>query len=203
MQVEEGYYHNHTFQATVKYNPWLQFTASPPSVADLNNDGTYFIIVHVGRLVAELILLSFPSSGQKEVIAVPNVELDPSGSGDYITQYYAVIVLNGVTDASKSATRFPGWNVFPKGQKPINVNGYYPPSAPPAPVIGACLFLGIKPYVVLSSHEWKTVDIIGDDNLEIITTLNDGAMYCFDYTSKLLWRYNYKNGLSIMYRYAG
>lgn len=151
--VEEGLYHNLTFDATVQYNPWLQWTASPPNVADLDRDG------------------------QAEVIGIPNVELDPSNSGDYITQYYAVVVYNGDW-ANTGATRKQGWTVFPHGETPIQVSGYYPPSAPPAPVI---------------------VDILGGPQLEIITTLNDGGMYCFDYQANLLWVYNFKHGLSIMY----
>jgi hypothetical protein len=89
---------------------WLQWTASPPSVADLDGDG------------------------KNEVIGLPNAELhDP-----YETQGYAFVVLQGAYgDGSKSAMRLPGWENFPISSQPaVRATGdWYPPDGVPAPAI--------------------------------------------------------------------
>ena len=104
--VEEQHYHLHTGDwPNPSGHEWLQWTASPPNVVDLDGDG------------------------HNEVLGVPNVELhDP-----YVTQAYAIMVLEGAYgDGSRSAQRFPGWETLPRGDAPISVDGYYPPNGVPA-----------------------------------------------------------------------
>jgi len=105
--VEENHYHLHQGDWP---NPgtgqeWLQWTASPPNVVDLNGDG------------------------HNEVVGVPNVEKnDP-----YQTQAYAVMALEGAYgDGSRSAMRLAGWETLPRGEAPVKVDGWYPPGGVPA-----------------------------------------------------------------------
>lgn len=105
--IEEDHYHLHTGAWPNPGNgqEWLQWTASPPNVVDLDGDG------------------------RNEVLGVPNVEVnDP-----YETQAYAVMVLEGAYgDGSRSAMRKPGWEDLPRGGAPISVAGWYPPNGIPA-----------------------------------------------------------------------
>ena len=151
--VEHDHYHLHTGTWPHPDNQeWLQWTASPPNVADINGDG------------------------RNEVIGIPNVEAD---TNPYITQAYAVMVLEGsYGDGQRSAMRLEGWEILPRGDAPIDVDGWYPPSAPPAPAI---------------------IDIQGDSRPEIIVSLNDGFMRAFDADAQALWRYNYTHGKAIMF----
>ena len=108
-QVEADHYHEHTGDwPSPDWAEWLQWTASPPSVADLDGDG------------------------ENEVIGVPNVEFhDP-----YETQAYAIMVLDGAYgDGSRSAMRHPGWETLPRGVLPMQVDGWYPPGGVPATAI--------------------------------------------------------------------
>jgi hypothetical protein len=108
-QVEEDHYHLHQGDwPHPSWTEWLQWTASPPSVADLDLDGRH------------------------EVIGVPNVEMHVP----YVTQAYAIMVLEGSHgDGSRSALRKAGWGTLPRGGAPIDVDGWYPPSGVPAPAI--------------------------------------------------------------------
>jgi hypothetical protein len=105
--VEENHYHLHTGDWP---NPgtgqeWLQWTASPPNVVDLNGDG------------------------RNEVLGVPNVEKNEP----YQTQAYAIMALEGAYGGgSRSAMRLAGWETLPRGGVPINVDGWYPPMGVPA-----------------------------------------------------------------------
>lgn len=150
--VEEDHYHLHTGTWP---NPagqeWLQWTASPPNVVDLDGDG------------------------RNEVVGVPNVELhDP-----YVTQSYAIMVLQGAHgDGSRSAMRLSGWETLPRGDAPIQVDGWYPPTGVPAAA---------------------TVDIQGDARPEIVVSLNDGFVHAFDAAGHELWWYDYTHGKSIMF----
>jgi len=105
--VEEAHYHNHTGEwPNPSWTEWLQWTASPPNVVDLNGDG------------------------KNEVLGVPNVEMHEP----YETQAYALMALEGAHgDGSRSAMRLPGWETLPRGGAPIIVDGYYPPMGVPAP----------------------------------------------------------------------
>ncbi len=105
-QVEENHYHLHQGDwPHPSRQEWLQWTASPPNVVDLDGDG------------------------KNEVIGIPNVEKNEP----YETQAYAVMVLEGAHgDGSRSAMRKPGWEQLPRGEWPISVAGWYPPNGVPA-----------------------------------------------------------------------
>ena len=93
---------------------WLQWTASPPSVADINGDG------------------------KNDVIGIPNAEMKEP----YETQGYAFMVLQGAYgDGSTSAMRLPGWETLPMSGKPaVRADGdWYPPGGVPAPAIANIL----------------------------------------------------------------
>jgi hypothetical protein len=127
--VEENHYHLHQGEYP---NPttqeWLQWTASPPNVVDIDGDG------------------------KNEVLGVPNVEFhDP-----YVTQAYAIMVLEGSHgDGSRSAMRKAGWEVLPRGDAPITVAGDYPPIGVPAPVT-VNIQGDAKPEVLVSLGDGKT-----------------------------------------------
>jgi hypothetical protein len=109
--VEADHYHRHAGPwPDVRETPWLQWTASPPSVADLDRDG------------------------RNEVIGLPNVEMKEP----YETQAYAFIVLDGAHGSGKrSARRHKGFLKPPLTGKPaVRPDGdWYPPSGIPAPSI--------------------------------------------------------------------
>jgi hypothetical protein len=150
--VERDHYHLHTGTwPHPSWAEWLQWTASPPAVADLDLDG------------------------RSEVIGVPNIEMHVP----YVTQAYGVMVLEGAHgDGSRSARRKPGWEVLPRGDTPIDVDGWYPPSGVPATTI---------------------VNITGDAHPEIVVSLNDGFVYAFDHSGQRLWRRNTRHGLTISF----
>jgi hypothetical protein len=110
-RVEAAHYHRHAGPwPDVRRTPWLQWTASPPSVADLDRDG------------------------RNEVIGVPNVEQHEP----YETQAYAFMVLDGAQGSGKrSARRHQGFRRLPLTGKPaVRPEGdWYPPSGIPAPTI--------------------------------------------------------------------
>jgi hypothetical protein len=151
-QVEADHYHDHVGEwPHPSWAEWLQWTASPPNVVDLDGDGN------------------------NEVLGVPNVEMHEP----YETQAYAVMVLEGAYgDGSRSARRLPGWEELPRGERPILVDGWYPPHGVPAAA---------------------TVNLQGDDRPEILVSLNDGFVYAFDADSEVLWRFNYTHGHQVMY----
>ncbi|MBN2531198.1 MAG: VCBS repeat-containing protein [Deltaproteobacteria bacterium] len=150
--VEADHYHNHIGEwPHPSWTEWAQWTHSPPNIADLDLDG------------------------KNEVIGVPNIEMNEP----YETQAYGVMVLEGAYgDGSRSAMRKAGFEELKRGDLPVKVDGWYPPSAPPAPA---------------------TVNILGDARPEIIVSLNDWFMYAFDADGQRLWRYNFSHGKSIMF----
>jgi VCBS repeat protein len=110
-RVEDDHLHRHVGAwPDVRRTPWLQWTASPPTVADLDRDG------------------------RNEVIGLPNVELGEP----YETQAYAFMVLDGAQGSGRrSARRHEGFRKLPLTRKPA-VRGkgdWYPPSGIPAPTI--------------------------------------------------------------------
>lgn len=107
--VEENHYNKQTGEwPHPKTQIWLQWTASPPVVADLNRDG------------------------KNEVIGVPNAEKNEP----YETQFYAFFVLEGAFDPQRSAMRLAGWEDPPRGGKPqTRPAGYYPPDGIPSPTV--------------------------------------------------------------------
>jgi VCBS repeat protein len=109
-QVEDDHLHRHTGAwPHVSRNAWLQWTASPPSIADLDRDG------------------------RSEVIGLPNVERHEP----YETQAYAFMVLDGAQGGgARSARRHPGFARLPLTRKPApRGDDLYPPSGIPAPTI--------------------------------------------------------------------
>jgi len=151
-QVEADHYHDHTGEwPHPSWAEWLQWTASPPNIVDLDGDG------------------------DNEVLGIPNIEMHEP----YETQAYALMVLEGAHgDGSRSAMRLQGWEDLPRGERPILVDGWYPPLGVPAAV---------------------TVNLQGDDRPEILVSLNDGFLYAFDAGAQLLWRFNYTHGRQVMY----
>jgi hypothetical protein len=108
-KVEEQHYHLHQGDwPDINLTEWLQWTQSPPSVADLDGDG------------------------KSEIIGVPNVEMHEP----YVTQAWAIMVLEGAQgDGERAALRKPGWETLPRGLGVLNVDGWYPPSGVPAAAI--------------------------------------------------------------------
>jgi VCBS repeat protein len=110
-RVEADHYHRHTGPwPDVRSTPWLQWTASPPSVADLDRDG------------------------RNEVIGLPNAEMKEP----YETQAYAFMVLDGAQRGGvRSARRHKGFRRLPLTRKPaVRPDGdWYPPSGIPAPTV--------------------------------------------------------------------
>jgi hypothetical protein len=151
-QVEEDHYHNHTGEwPHPDWTEWLQFTHSPPSVVDLDLDG------------------------KAEVLAAPNIEMNEP----YETQAYGLLALEGAHgDGSRSAMRKPGWETLPRGQWPIQVEGWYPPAGVPA---------------------ITALNLLGDAEPEVVVSLDDGFLYLFDAGGNRVWRFNYTHGKSIMY----
>jgi hypothetical protein len=109
LKVEDDHYHLHTGEwPDVKQTMWLQWTASPPNVVDIDGDG------------------------KNEVVGIPNAEMKEP----YETQSYAFVVLEGAHgDGSRSARRKAGFETLPQSDKPAVRTGedYYPPSGIPAP----------------------------------------------------------------------
>jgi hypothetical protein len=108
-KVDEDHYHLHAGDfPDVKLTMWLQWTASPPNVVDIDGDG------------------------KNEVVGIPNAEMKEP----YETQAYAFMVLEGAHgDGSRSARRKAGFETLPMSDKPA-VRGdtdYYPPSGIPTP----------------------------------------------------------------------
>lgn len=107
--VEDQHYHLHQGAwPDVSTTMWLQWTASPPNVVDVDGDG------------------------HNEVVGIPNAEMKQP----YETQGYAVMVLQGAQgDGSRSARRLPAFETLPFSEKPAvrAADDYYPPSGVPAP----------------------------------------------------------------------
>jgi hypothetical protein len=113
--VEEAHYDLHTGEwPGPSWTPWLQWTASPPSVADVDGDG------------------------DNEVIGVPNVEENEP----YETIAHAFMVLEGsYGDGSRSARRLAGWEELPETDHPWarGAGDWYPPDGVPAPSVASIL----------------------------------------------------------------
>jgi hypothetical protein len=110
-RVEQRQYHRHTGAwPSPAHQAWLQWTASPPAVADLDGDG------------------------RNEVIGLPNVERHIP----YRTQGYAFMALDGAYgDGHRSARRHRGFETLPMTNHPVyRPDGdWYPPSGIPAPTV--------------------------------------------------------------------
>ncbi len=127
--VEHNHYHLHTGSwPHPNTEKWMQWTSSPPSVADINSDG------------------------KNEVVAVANVEMDVP----YDTKHHSIMVLQGSygsgTEASK---RLPGWENLPSSGYPLNRSGlsWYPPRNPPAPTIADINNTAAGPEILYAAHD--------------------------------------------------
>ncbi len=104
-KVEENHYNLHTEEwPHPKNQEWLQWTASPPNIVDIDGDG------------------------KNEVLGIPNIEKNVP----YETQSYALMVLEGDYNDNRSAMRKSNWEILPRGKKPIKVDGWYPPKGIPS-----------------------------------------------------------------------
>ena len=110
-RVEAKHYHRHAGPwPDVRSQPWLQWTASPPTVADLDRDG------------------------RNEVIGIPNVERGIP----YRTTAYAFMAFDGAQRGGvRSARRHRGFATPPLSGRPaFRPDGdWYPPSGIPAPTV--------------------------------------------------------------------
>jgi hypothetical protein len=110
-QVERRHYHLHTGAwPSPEDETWLQWTASPPAVADLDGDG------------------------RNEVVGIPNAERHIP----YRTVAHAFMVLDGAYgDGSRSARRHRGFEKLPMSNHPVHRpdGDWYPPSGIPAPTV--------------------------------------------------------------------
>ena len=109
-RVEKRHYHLHTGAwPSPADQAWLQWTASPPAVADLDGDG------------------------RNEVIGIPNVERHIP----YRTQAHAFMVLDGAYgDGRRSARRHRGFETLPMSNNPSTdpaATGTRPPASPRRP----------------------------------------------------------------------
>ncbi len=107
--VENDHYHSHTGAwPDVNTTMWLQWTASPPNVVDIDGDG------------------------HNEVVGVPNAEQHEP----YVTQGFAFMALEGAYgDGSRSARRLAAFETLPFTDMPApRADGdWYPPDGIPAP----------------------------------------------------------------------
>jgi hypothetical protein len=110
-RVERRHYHLHVGAwPSPAHQPWLQWTASPPAVADLDGNG------------------------HNEVIGIPNVEKHIP----YRTQGYAFMALDGAYgNGHLSARRHHGFETLPMSDHPVYrpPGDYYPPDGIPAPTV--------------------------------------------------------------------
>lgn len=105
---EADEYNTHAAYPSVDTTMWLQWTASPPNVVDLDGDG------------------------KNDVVGIPNAEEHEP----YVTQKYAFMALHGnYGDGSLSARRLDAFDTLPTSDQPTpRADGdYYPPSGIPAP----------------------------------------------------------------------
>lgn len=139
--IEEQHYHEHTGDWPDPGNGdvWLQWTASPPSVVDIDGDG------------------------KNEVVGFPNAEThDP-----YQTQGYALAVFDGnYGDGSKAAMRHPGFENMQLSQQPaLRADGdYYPPDGIPAPAL-VNLLGDAKPEIVATLNDGFVYAFSSDNKL--------------------------------------
>ena len=126
--VEENHYHLHTGTwPHPSAQKWMQWTQSPPSVADIDSDG------------------------KNEVVCVSNVEMDEP----YDTKHHSVMVLEGSHgDGLRSARRLPGWENLPSSDYPLSRadHTWYPPTNPPAPSVVDITGDG-RPEILYGGHD--------------------------------------------------
>ena len=126
--VERDHYNLHTGDwPHPDSQKWMQWTSSPPSVADID------------------------FNGKNEVVCVSNVEKDVP----YDTKHHSIMVLQGsYGDGSQSARRLPGWEALPSSDYPLprGDRSWYPPRNPPAPTI-VDIVGNSKPEILYGAHD--------------------------------------------------
>jgi len=124
-EIEYNHYNLHTGTwPTPIRQKWLQWTQSPPSVADINGDQ------------------------HNEVVAIANVEMGEP----YDTKHHSIMVLEGNWGSGdRSARRLAGWESLPSSGYPLGRTGY-PPSNPPAPTI-VDINGDSKPEILYAAHD--------------------------------------------------
>ena len=126
--VEENHYHLHTGDwPHPSRQKWMQWTQSPPDIADIDGDG------------------------KNEVICVSNVEKDVP----YDTKHHSIVVLDGSYDeGARSARRLSGWEQMPSSDYPLSRENHtrYPPPNPPAPTI-VNLTGDSRPEIIYAAHD--------------------------------------------------
>jgi hypothetical protein len=125
--VEDAHYHLHTGDwPGPDWTYWLQWTASPPSVADIDGDG------------------------EGEVVGFPNVEMDEP----YHTYHYALFVLEGdhASNGHASARRNAAFDTPPLSEEPWQDDDWYPVAGIPAPAF-ADLVGDARPEIVVSLND--------------------------------------------------
>jgi hypothetical protein len=106
--VEAQAFNMHSLSPSIDQTMWLQWTASPPNVVDMNGDG------------------------KNEVVGIPNAEQHQP----YVTQGYAFMVLQGASNGGAlSARRASSFDTLPMSDQPTpRASGdYYPPDGIAAP----------------------------------------------------------------------
>ena len=156
-KVEEDHYHLHKGEwPSPQTAEWLQWTASPPNIVDLDGDG------------------------KNEVLGTPNVEMHEP----YETQAYALMALEGAHgDGSRSAMRKAGWESLPRGEQPISVDGYYPPGGVPAAAT-VNLQGDEKPEIVVSLNDgrMRAFDASGKEIWAFSYTLGKSILFASEPT---------------------
>jgi hypothetical protein len=127
-EIERDHYNLHTgFWPHPSNQKWMQWTASPPSVADINGDQ------------------------KNEVVAVANVEMDVP----YKTKHHSIMVLQGsYGSGTGSAMRLNGWENLPSSGLPLSREGlsWYPPTNPTAPTI-VDIHSSAGPEILYAAHD--------------------------------------------------
>jgi hypothetical protein len=128
-EVEENHYNLHTGTWPHPNNAkWMQWTQSPPGVADIDGDG------------------------KNEVVCVANVEEEVP----YVTKHHSIMVLEGNYGAgSRSGRRLSSWDTtLPSSGYPLSRenHSWYPPSNPPAPTI-VNISGNNRPEILYSAHD--------------------------------------------------
>jgi hypothetical protein len=129
--VEEDFYHLHTGAWPGPYTEmWLQWTASPPTIADIDGDGT------------------------NDVLGFPNGERDPNNDGDYVTEAYLLMVLHGNQDGgANAAERLSAFQTLPSSGLPAGPDSAgYPPGGVPAAAV-ANIIGDASPEIVVSLND--------------------------------------------------
>jgi hypothetical protein len=135
--VEDAHYHSHTGDwPDVSTTMWLQWTASPPAIVDLDGDG------------------------HNEVVGVPNAEMFQP----YVTQGYVFFALDGAQgDKSRSARRHAGFEkpVITGMPATRDSGDYYPPDGIPAPTV-VSIVGDARPEIVAPINDGK-IYAVGPD----------------------------------------